>query len=361
MRRTREAEPQQIDFSVPILDENLYTKIFNDVVSDEVADIVEVDEPEEDTTVDTEEPLAEFAQEQLIVNNFLNIDDPIGLYLWQMAQEPLLTADEEVSLAKRIEAGNSEWASEADKEDAQLAREHFARANTKLVVSIAKKYLDRGVAFLDLIQEGNWGLMIAVDRYDYKLGNRFSTYATWWIRQKVSRAVQNQSRTVRIPIHIQGRLIKVYEFLRIYNAEHGVKPDLKLVAMELEMSPKEVADLLTQAQQVRSLDESTAHVRGSEDGRTLQDTIEDTTFESPESSARDNEMKQRLYEVLGQLTERQRKVVTLRYGLAGEQSHTLEQISQIEGVTRERIRQILERVIKVLRHPRMKSQLIKPE
>lgn len=356
MTTKSEAEPRSQSLS----DENgILSSVFWSIVQTEDdtflvgdADEVEDEDIDEDPTDDE---LANVDEEEVAdletLDQILKEDDPIRLYFSQIGLIPLLTAEEEVELGKRIAAGG---------EDGKLARGEMAEANTRLVVSIAKKWQGRGVPFLDLIQEGNTGLMKATQKYDWKRGNRFSTYATWWIRQKVSRAVQDQGRTIRLPVHFQEKLIRIYAFLKEYYQKFGEAPDMGTVSNALEMPVGVIIESLRDGQFQASLDEAIASRHNAKDDvMTLMDTLEDET-ESTEDQVNAILLKTNISKVLDMLHPRHRKVLLLRFGLEGNDIHTLEEIAQLEGVSRERIRQIEGEALRSLRHPRSLSRLDKP-
>jgi RNA polymerase primary sigma factor len=292
--------------------------------------------------------------------------DTVGLYLREMARVPLLSTDEEVSLAMRIEAG---WEAESQLKadphheratewqwlvtDGNDAREHLISANTRLVVSIAKKYMNRGVPFLDLIQEGNLGLMKAVEKFDYKRGYRFSTYATWWIRQTITRAIADQGRTIRVPVHMSDRIRKLYRVIRELEQKNGAKPTVEEIAEVMELEPRKVQWMLRVSWQPLSLEQPVGEDEDSE----LGSFIENDELPTPAQSAYHNLLEEKIEEVLGTLTDREAKILRLRFGLQNGRSYTLEEVGQKFGLTRERIRQIEGRALRRLRHPRRSRQL----
>jgi RNA polymerase primary sigma factor len=296
-------------------------------------------------------------------------DDTVGLYLKEMARVPLLTTEEEVELAKRLEAGNKARAEltrladeigederlelEAIIEDGKAARDHLIKANTRLVVSIAKKYMGRGVHFLDLIQEGNLGLMKAVEKFDYTRGYRFSTYATWWIRQAVSRAVADQGRTIRVPVHMSDRIRRLYKTARQLEQENGRKPTPEEIAARMDLEPRKVQWMLKVSWRPMSLERPV----GEEEDSELGSFIEDLTTPTPTQSAYQNLLREKVEEVLGTLTAREARILRLRFGLQNGRSYTLEEVGQKFGLTRERIRQIEGKALRRLRHPRRSRQL----
>jgi RNA polymerase primary sigma factor len=297
----------------------------------------------------------------------ISSDDTVGLYLKEMARVPLLTIDEEVNLAKRLESGKfaalllSKNGADAQRrreverviEDGRAAREHLITANTRLVVSIAKKYMGRGVPFLDLIQEGNLGLMKAVEKFDYRRGYRFSTYATWWIRQTITRAIADQGRTIRVPVHMSDSIRRLYKTARKLEQEHGRKPTPEEIAAELEIEPRKVRWMLKVSWQPLSLERPV----GEEEDSELGNFIEDESSPTPPQSAYQNLLREKVEEVLATLTPREARILRLRFGLHNGRSYTLEEVGQKFGLTRERIRQIEGKALRRLRHPRRSRQL----
>ena len=296
-------------------------------------------------------------------------DDTVGLYLKEMARVPLLTTEEEVDLAKRLEAGNAARAElarlgssldgearralESVVEDGKAARDHLIKANTRLVVSIAKKYMGRGVHFLDLIQEGNLGLMKAVEKFDYTRGYRFSTYATWWIRQTITRAIADQGRTIRVPVHMSDRIRRLYKTARQLEQENGRKPTPEEIAVRMNLEPRKVQWMLKVSWRPMSLERPV----GEEEDSELGSFIEDLTTPTPTQSAYQNLLREKVEEVLGTLTAREARILRLRFGLQNGRSYTLEEVGQKFGLTRERIRQIEGKALRRLRHPRRSRQL----
>jgi RNA polymerase primary sigma factor len=258
--------------------------------------------------------------------------DSLRLYLRTIGRVPLLTAEEEVCLAKRIERGD------------MAAKQHMVEANLRLVVSIAKGYLGRGLNFLDLIQEGSLGLIRAVEKFDYRRGYKFSTYATWWIRQAVTRAIADKGRTIRIPVHMVEKLNKVVHAERALTQQLGREPTPAEIAKDLQLSVLEVREVQRIAQQPISLEKP----MGEEDDSALADFIEDSTAESPFEVASEAVRRENIYRVLSSLPTREREVIELRYGLTGERSRTLEEVGQAFNITRERVRQIENRTLKKL-------------
>ena len=299
--------------------------------------------------------------------NAVSADDPVGLYFRQMAQEPLLTAEEEIELAKRIEAGREALArlAEIDHDtdeaeglreviaDGQLAREHLGRANTRLVVSIAKRYMGQGLPFPDLIQEGNVGLMRAVDKYDYNRGNRFSTYATWWIRQAITRALAQKTRTIRIPLHMTERIRQMYRTAQVLEQTLGHRPTPEEIAKEMELPPESIRGMMDASQHAIALERPVGDDGDSEFG----DFIEDQDSPSPVEAATQHLLQETIEEVLSELTPRQSHILRLRFGLGGGEPHTLEEIANKFGLSRERIRQLEKEALRRLRHPRLAHNL----
>ena len=307
-----------------------------------------------------------FEEEEEYDLSGISSNDTVGLYLKEMARVPLLNTEEEVSLAMRLEAGRDsekklrkyprnarieEWC--ALVEDGLLAREHLIKANTRLVVSIAKKYMTRGVPFLDLIQEGNLGLMKAVEKFDYRRGYRFSTYATWWIRQTITRAIADQGRTIRVPVHMSDRIRRLYRVARDLEQTRGRKPTIEELAVELEVEPRKVQWMLKVSWQPLSLE----HPVGEDDDSELGNFIENDNEPTPSEAAHSNLLKEKIEELLTTLTPREARILRLRFGLQNGRSYTLEEVGKKFGLTRERIRQIEGRALRRLRHPRRSRQL----
>jgi RNA polymerase primary sigma factor len=299
----------------------------------------------------------------------ISTDDTVGLYLKEMARVPLLTTEQEVDLAKRLERGllaqkkldklngSTGYKKRAELlghvEDGRGAREHLIKANTRLVVSIAKKYIGRGVPFLDLIQEGNLGLMKAVEKFDYRRGYRFSTYATWWIRQTITRAIADQGRTIRVPVHMSDRIRRLYKAARQLEQVYGRKPTPEEIAHELNLEPRKVQWMLKVSWRPLSLERPVGEEEDTEFGA----FIEDDTTPTPTQSAYQNLLHEKVEEVLATLTPREARILRLRFGLQNGRSYTLEEVGQKFGLTRERIRQIEGKALRRLRHPRRSRQL----
>lgn len=289
--------------------------------------------------------------------------DSIGLYLKEMARVPLLNLEEEVCLAVRIERGedlkrrlgkaHASEETDALLADAQEARNHLIQANTRLVVSIAKKYMGRGVHFLDLIQEGNLGLIKAVEKYDYRRGFRFSTYATWWIRQTITRSIADQSRTIRVPVHMTDRIRQVYRVARELEQEHGRKPSVEEIATVMQCDAHKIQWMLRVSWQPLSLEQPIGEDEDSE----LGDFIENDSTPSPSDALMTATLRSRLEELLLTLTPREARILRLRFGLLNGHSYTLEEVGLKFGLTRERIRQIEGRALHRLRHPRRSRHL----
>lgn len=271
----------------------------------------------------------------------VRMNDPVRMYLKEIGRVPLLNADQEIDLAKRIENNDDE------------AKQELAEANLRLVVSIAKRYVGRGMSFLDLIQEGNMGLMKAVDKFDYRLGFKFSTYATWWIRQAITRAIADQARTIRIPVHMVETINKLIRIQRQLLQDLGREPTPEEIGAEMDMSTDKVREILKIAQEPVSLETPI----GEEDDSHLGDFIEDKDATSPDQHASYELLKEQLEEVLDTLTDREENVLRLRFGLNDGRTRTLEEVGRVFGVTRERIRQIEAKALRKLRHPSRSNQL----
>jgi RNA polymerase primary sigma factor len=270
-------------------------------------------------------------------------DNPIRTYFGEISRVPLLTREDEVRLSKRIEAGD------------KRAKEELAEANLRLVVSIAKKYRGCGLPFLDLIQEGNLGLMKAIEKFDYKKGYKFSTYATWWIRQAILRAITNRSRTIRVPTHINELIRKIYQVERNYLKEYGEPPTSENLANELETTVENIIKAKKTAQSMTSLDMPVGY---DEDGSVLGDFIEDQTVESPERETFEHLLVQELEKALDErLTEREKRIIELRYGLNDYQPRTLDEVGVEFGISRERVRQIQKEALAKLQNSDLKRKL----
>jgi RNA polymerase primary sigma factor len=297
-------------------------------------------DPEHGPSPDDVEPEEEVERE-VSVPDGITIDDPVRMYLKEIGRVPLLTAEEEVRLAKRIEAGEEE------------AKRELAEANLRLVVSIAKRYVGRGMLFLDLIQEGNLGLIKAVEKFDYRKGYKFSTYATWWIRQAITRAIADQARTIRIPVHMVETINKLIRVQRQLLQEYGREPLPEEIAKEMGITVERVREILKVAQEPVSLETPI----GEEEDSHLGDFIEDEDAPAPAEAAGYQLLKEQLEEVLDTLTNREEKVLRLRFGLTDGRARTLEEVGQVFGVTRERIRQIEAKALRKLRHPTRSKKL----
>ncbi len=287
------------------------------------------DKPDEDVDID------------LSVPEGISIDDPVRMYLKEIGRVPLLTAEEEIFLAKRMEEGDEE------------AQKRLAEANLRLVVSIAKRYVGRGMLFLDLIQEGNLGLIKAVEKFDYNKGYKFSTYATWWIRQAITRAIADQARTIRIPVHMVETINKLIRVSRQLLQQLGREPAPEEIAKEMEITVDRVREIMKIAQEPVSLETPI----GEEEDSHLGDFIEDQDAPAPAEAASFMLLKEQLEEVLSTLTPREMKVLRLRFGLDDGRARTLEEVGQNFGVTRERIRQIEAKALRKLRHPSRSRKL----
>lgn len=271
----------------------------------------------------------------------IKVSDPVRMYLKEIGRVDLLTADEEVEIAKRIESGD------------ELAKQELAEANLRLVVSIAKRYVGRGMTFLDLIQEGNMGLMKAVEKFDYTKGFKFSTYATWWIRQAITRAIADQARTIRIPVHMVETINKLVRIQRSLLQDLGREPTPEEIGAEMDLPTEKVREILKIAQEPVSLETPI----GEEDDSHLGDFIEDEGAMSPEDYTSSSLLREQLEDVLDTLTDREENVLRLRFGLDDGNIRTLEQVGKVFGVTRERIRQIEAKALRKLRHPSRSKQL----
>ncbi|MBC5810558.1 MAG: RNA polymerase sigma factor RpoD [Candidatus Eremiobacteraeota bacterium] len=282
----------------------------------------------------------------------LSLDDPVRMYLKEIGRVPLLTMDEEKSLAMAIESGELEAQKNGTSNNAIIengfeAKRKLTEANLRLVVSIAKKYVGRGMLFLDLIQEGNMGLIRAVEKFDYRKGYKFSTYATWWIRQAITRALADQARTIRIPVHMVETINRLIKISRQLLQELGRDPTVEEIALEMGLTPEKVREVIKISQEPISLETPI----GEEEDSHLGDFIEDQEAIAPAEAASVMLLKEKMADVLKNLTERERKVLVLRFGLEDGHQRTLEEVGQEFGVTRERIRQIEAKALRKLRHP----------
>ena len=294
-------------------------------------------EEEDDADIDVENI-------DLSIPEGVSIEDPVRMYLKEIGKVPLLTAEDEIELSKQMEMGG---------EIGKKAQQRLAEANLRLVVSIAKRYVGRGMLFLDLIQEGNLGLIKAVEKYDYKKGFRFSTYATWWIRQAITRAIADQARTIRIPVHMVETINKLIRVSRQLLQELGREPTPEEIAKEMNMSVERVREILKISQEPVSLETPI----GEEEDSHLGDFIQDDNVPVPADAAAFTLLKEQLVEVLGTLTEREQKVLRLRFGLDDGRARTLEEVGKEFNVTRERIRQIEAKALRKLRHPSRSRKL----
>ncbi|MCL6512103.1 MAG: sigma-70 family RNA polymerase sigma factor [Anaerolineae bacterium] len=336
------------------------------VAQEEDEEIVSLDEGEDGEEEEEEEPTPPATDDDLAG---ISVDDGIGLYLREMTRVPLLTNEEEIRLARAIERSRAAEARvklrgdrlsarerrqyEKIIEEGRQAREHLIKANTRLVVSIAKKYMGRGVPFLDLIQEGNLGLMKSVEKFNYKLGFRFSTYATWWIRQTITRAIADQSRTIRVPVHMNDRIRRLYKATRELEQALGRQPTPAEVAQELGMDSDQVEWMLKVSWRPLSLEQPI----GEEEDNEFGAFVEDENTPSPAQTVYEELLKTKIEEVLSTLTPREQRILRLRFGLVNGKCYTLEEVGQKFGLTRERIRQIEARALRRLRHPRRSRHL----
>ncbi|MFS8542820.1 MAG: RNA polymerase sigma factor RpoD [Limnochordales bacterium] len=326
-----ELSPEQID--------EVYERLASqgiDVIPDGGDADAFADEGEESTN-----GVSDLGTLDLSVPEGIGLDDPVRMYLKEIGRVPLLSAEEEVELAKRIEQGDEE------------AKRRLAEANLRLVVSIAKRYVGRGMLFLDLIQEGNLGLLKAVEKFDYRKGFKFSTYATWWIRQAITRAIADQARTIRIPVHMVETINKLVRVSRQLLQELGREPTPAEIAERMGLPEERVREILKIAQEPVSLETPI----GEEEDSHLGDFIEDQDAPAPAEAASYLMLKEQLEDVLDTLTPREEKVLRLRFGLDDGRARTLEEVGQVFGVTRERIRQIEAKALRKLRHPSRSKKL----
>jgi len=347
-----EAFAALISAGIPYVDDS-------SVVGPTEEELAEEDEVEEDTR-----------QQLAIDDNYLaniDTDDTIGLYLKEVGRVPLLTAIEEVELAQRIERGRLSREELAKGnvsprrrqdlqyliEDGWAAREHLITANSRLVISVAKKYMSRGVPFLDLIQEGNIGLIRAAKKFDYRRGHKFSTYATWWIRQAVTRAIADQGRTIRVPVHMGDQINKLLRVQHQLTQRLGRDPSVDELAHALEVVPQKVENMIQVARRPLSLETPT----DDEEDSVLGDFIQDEEIAAPDESATHNLLREHLETVLNGLPPREVRILQLRYGLLDGQAYTLEEVGRKMGVTRERVRQIEAQALSRLRHPAIRRKL----
>ena len=292
-----------------------------------------------DDDEDLDDPIED--ETEIAVPDGVSIEDPVRMYLKEIGKVPLLSADEEIKLAQRMEEGD------------EAAKKKLAEANLRLVVSIAKRYVGRGMLFLDLIQEGNLGLIKAVEKFDYRKGYKFSTYATWWIRQAITRAIADQARTIRIPVHMVETINKLIRVSRQLLQELGREPTPEEIAKEMDMSVERVREILKISQEPVSLETPI----GEEEDSHLGDFIQDDNVPVPADAAAFTLLKEQLVEVLSTLTDREQKVLRLRFGLDDGRARTLEEVGKEFNVTRERIRQIEAKALRKLRHPSRSRKL----
>ncbi|OGO33526.1 MAG: RNA polymerase subunit sigma [Chloroflexi bacterium RBG_16_57_11] len=326
--------------------------------------------PSDEDLIEEEENEEDVRRELSVDDNYLaniDTDDTIGLYLKEVGRVPLLTAEEEVELAQRIERGRlarEELARgnvsprrrqelQALIEDGWAAREHLITANSRLVISVAKKYMGRGVPFLDLIQEGNIGLIRAAKKFDYRRGHKFSTYATWWIRQAVTRAIADQGRTIRVPVHMGDQINKLLRVQHQLTQRLGRDPSVEELAGALDVTPQKVENMIQVARRPLSLETPT----DDEEDSVLGDFIQDEEVPAPDETATYNLLREHLDSVLNGLPPREVRILQLRYGLLDGQAYTLEEVGRKMGVTRERVRQIEAQALSRLRHPAIRRKL----
>ena len=363
------------------LDEEKMEKVLDFLEANKV-DVLRIsdgDDEDDDIILDDEDEV-EVEKIDLSVPEGVSVEDPVRMYLKEIGKVPLLSADEEIELAQKMEAGSvavekipllkerlAETGDEQEKEEIQAeikalqldvdrgsdAKKRLAEANLRLVVSIAKRYVGRGMLFLDLIQEGNLGLIKAVEKFDYRKGYKFSTYATWWIRQAITRAIADQARTIRIPVHMVETINKLIRVSRQLLQELGREPTPEEIAEEMKMPVERVREILKISQEPVSLETPI----GEEEDSHLGDCIKDDNVPVPADAATFTLLKEQLEEVLGTLTEREQKVLTLRFGLEDGRARTLEEVGKEFNVTRERIRQIEAKALRKLRHPSRSRKL----
>ncbi|MCQ2550569.1 MAG: RNA polymerase sigma factor RpoD [Clostridia bacterium] len=338
---TQDIDKNQID--------EIYEMLIAKGINLDMLDGAEDDEPKDE--LDMIESEKELEEDVVIDDNGeinidaiskdISVDDPVRMYLKEIGKVPLLTGDEEIELAKRMEEGDEE------------AKQRLIEANLRLVVSIAKRYVGRGMLFLDLIQEGNLGLIKAVDKFDYRKGYKFSTYATWWIRQAITRSIADQARTIRIPVHMVETINKLIRVSRQLLQENGREPSAEDIAKEMGITVDKVREIQKIAQEPVSLETPI----GEEEDSHLGDFIPDDDVPSPADAAAYSMLKEQLAEVLETLTEREQKVLKLRFGLEDNTQRTLEEVGKTFDVTRERIRQIEAKALRKLRLPSRKEKL----
>ncbi len=339
------------EFPEASMDGELFDKILEELEKTRVEILAAIDNEQEPVLLEVDE-IDEAALEEELFNmdiskldlsipEGIGLDDPVRMYLKEIGKVPLLSAEEEIELAKQMELGNDN------------AKKRLAEANLRLVVSIAKRYVGRGMLFLDLIQEGNLGLIKAVDKFDYKKGFKFSTYATWWIRQAITRAIADQARTIRIPVHMVETINKLMRVSRQLVQELGREPLPEEIAQQLDMPVDRVREILKIAQEPVSLETPI----GEEEDSHLGDFIQDDNVPVPAEAATYTMLKEQIVEVLTTLTEREQKVLRLRFGLDDGRPRTLEEVGKEFNVTRERIRQIEAKALRKLRHPSRSRKL----
>ncbi len=343
-KRKNVLEYQEISefFADMPLEEEQFEKILEALEQNnvDVLRITEEDDVDDAEIIMSEEDL-DVENLDLSIPDGISIEDPVRMYLKEIGKVPLLSAEEEIDLAKRLELGDQE------------AKKRLAEANLRLVVSIAKRYVGRGMLFLDLIQEGNLGLIKAVEKFDYRKGFKFSTYATWWIRQAITRAIADQARTIRIPVHMVETINKLIRVSRQLLQELGREPTPEEIAEEMNMPADRVREILKISQEPVSMETPI----GEEEDSHLGDFIEDDNMPAPADAAAFTLLKEQLVEVLGTLTEREQKVLRLRFGLDDGRARTLEEVGKEFNVTRERIRQIEAKALRKLRHPSRSRKL----
>lgn len=331
-------------------------------------DVLKVSDDSDDSDDDADDDKEEISNIDLSVPENVALDDPVRLYLKEIGKSKLLTAEEEMTIAKQIADGadadakleEDENLSEEEKKKLQKisrqgvdARKHLTESNLRLVVSIAKRYVGRGMSFLDLIQEGNLGLMKAVEKFDYTKGYKFSTYATWWIRQAITRAIADQSRTIRVPVHMTEVINKINRTSRQLTIDLGRAPTVDEIAEEMDMPKEKIESALEVSQSPVSLEKPI----GEEEDSQMGDFIQDENTPMPEDAAASIMMREQLMEALSSLTDREQKVLRLRFGLDDGEPKTLEEVGKVFGVTRERIRQIEAKALRKLRHPTRSRKL----
>ncbi len=322
------------------LEEEQFEKILETLEQNNV-DVLRITDDDDEQIILSDDDDVDVENIDLTVPDGISIEDPVRMYLKEIGKVPLLSAEEEIELAKRMELGD------------QDAKKRLAEANLRLVVSIAKRYVGRGMLFLDLIQEGNLGLIKAVEKFDYRKGYKFSTYATWWIRQAITRAIADQARTIRIPVHMVETINKLIRVSRQLLQELGREPSPEEIAEEMNMPVDRVREILKISQEPVSMETPI----GEEEDSHLGDFIEDDNVPAPAEAAAFTLLKEQLVEVLGTLTEREQKVLRLRFGLDDGRARTLEEVGKEFNVTRERIRQIEAKALRKLRHPSRSRKL----